>query len=167
MDTERDIGEVVFRSPTFGALSFDGTIRHIVGFIRDCPNDSYKIIVGTDSASREPTTLVTAITVLRRGKGGIYFWTESKEKSYHTLRDRIVAESVASITLGQEVRSRLGDLLGNEFFWEGNEIHADVGKNGPTKDIAESIAGMIKGYDFEPVIKPYSFGAFTVADRLT
>jgi len=167
MEGNGNIQEVVFRSPTFGALSFDGVLERIIFFIRAHPGDSYKVIVGTDSASADPTTLVSAITVWRIGKGGIFFWTESQKKTYKTLRDRIIAEAVASIMLGQELRSRLRDSLGSEFFWDGNEIHADVGKNGPTKDIAESIAGMIKGYDFEPVIKPYSFGAFAVADRLT
>ena len=81
---------------------------------------------------------------MRKGKGGIFFWTESAEKTYRTLRDRIVAEAVASIMLGQEVRSRLRDALGNEFFWDGNEIHADVGKNGPTKDIVDSIAAGVR-----------------------
>jgi len=167
MGGNENLESITFRSPTFGALSFDGAIDRIVLYIKESPRNSYKVIVGTDSASATPTTLVTAITVLRKGKGGIFFWTESAEKTYRTLRDRIVAEAVASIMLGQEVRSRLRDALGNEFFWDGNEIHADVGKNGPTKDIVDSIAGMIKGYDFEPVIKPYSFGAFAVADRFT
>lgn len=167
MGGNENLANITFRSPTFGTLSFDGALDHIVSYIKERPRDSYKVIVGTDSASAAPTTLVTAITVWRRGKGGIFFWTESQEKIYATLRDRIIAEAVASIMLGQEVRSRLRDLLGNEFFWDGNEIHADVGKNGLTKDIVEAIAGMIKGYDFEPVIKPYSFGAFAVADRFT
>jgi len=155
MGENENLERITFRSPTFGVLSFDGAIDRIVLYIKESPRDSYKVIIGTDSASATPTTLVTAITVWRRGKGGIFFWTESAEKTYRTLRDRIVAEAVASI------------MLGNEFFWDGNEIHADVGKNGPTKDIVDSIAGMIKGYDFEPVIKPYSFGAFAVADRFT
>ena len=167
MGENENLANITFRSPTFGALSFDGALDHIVSYIKESPRDSYKVIVGTDSASAAPTTLVTAITVLRSGKGGIFFWTESAEETYVTLRDRIIAEAVASIMLGQEVRSRLRDSLGNEFFWDGNEIHADVGKNGLTKDIVEAIAGMIKGYDFEPVIKPYSFGAFAVADRFT
>ena len=158
---------LTFRSPTFGVLTFDGVLEHIVSFIEAHPHDSYKVVVGSDSASAHPTTIVTAITVWRKGRGGIFFWTESEERMYHTLRDRIVAEAVASITLGQEVRAHLKDLLRDEFFWDGNEIHADVGKNGPTRELAESIAGMIKGYDFEPVIKPFSFGAFAVADRMT
>ncbi len=167
MGENENLRRITFRSPTFGVLSFDGAIERIVLYIKESPRDSYKVIIGTDSASAAPTTLVTAITVWRRGKGGIFFWTESAEKTYKTLRDRIVAEAVASIMLGQEVRSRLRDSLGNEFFWDGNEIHADVGKNGPTRDIVEAITGMIKGYDFEPIIKPYSFGAFAVADRFT
>ncbi len=167
MANSRAMQEIIFQSPTYGVLSFEGVMDRIAGYVKEYPRDEYKVVVGTDSASADPTRLVTAITVWRKGKGGIFFWTKSKEHSYHTLRDRIIAEAVASITLGQEVRSRLRDILGNEFFWDGNEIHADVGRNGLTRDIVDAIAGMIKGYDFEPVIKPYAFGAFVIADRMT
>ena len=83
------------------------------------------------------------------------------------MRDRIWQEAIASITLAQEFRSCLTDMLGNDFFWEGNEIHVDIGLNGPTKELIDSVVGMIKGYNFTPVIKPYSFGASIVADRHT
>ncbi|MEK7083182.1 MAG: ribonuclease H-like YkuK family protein [Patescibacteria group bacterium] len=43
----------------------------------------------------------------------------------------------------------------------------DIGPNGPTKELIDGVVGMIKGYDFVPVIKPYSFGASIVADRHT
>ncbi len=70
-----------------------------------------------------------------------------------------------SITLAQELRSRLQEHL-EETFWN-NQIHIDVGKNGPTKELIDTVVGMVKGYGFEAVIKPDSFGASTVADRHT
>jgi len=83
------------------------------------------------------------------------------------MRDRIWDEAISSIMLAQEFRSRLGDVLGDGSFWEGNEIHVDIGPNGPTKELIDGVVGMIKGYHFTPVIKPYSFGASIVADRHT
>lgn len=159
--------DLIFHSPTYGLLSFDEMIGRIVEFIKKEPDRSYKIIVGTDSASATHVSLVTAVTVWRRGRGGIFFWTRSEEKFYYTLQSRITAEALSSIMLGQEIRSRFKDILGDEFFWDGNEIHVDVGHNGPTREIVESIKGMIRGYNFEPVIKPDSFCASVVADRQT
>jgi predicted RNase H-related nuclease YkuK (DUF458 family) len=73
-----------------------------------------------------------------------------------------------SITLTQALRSALRDKLGEEFFWDGKiSVHLDVGTNGPTKDLVDSVVGIVKGYGFEAVIKPDSFGAFVVADRHT
>ena len=61
--------------------------------------------------------------------------------------------------------------IGEEIFWDERVkfscIHIDVGVNGPTKDLIDGISGMVKGYGFVPVIKPYSYGAFVVADKHT
>jgi predicted RNase H-related nuclease YkuK (DUF458 family) len=73
-----------------------------------------------------------------------------------------------SITFVQELKSRLKDRLGEEFFWDNKiTVHLDVGKNGPTKDLIETVVGMVKGFGLEAVIKPDSFGAFVLADRHT
>lgn len=159
--------EIKFHSPTSGLLTIDEALLEIVKFVRLQPERFYKIIVGTDSEASSPVGLVTAITIWRVGNGAIHFWTKSEERAFHSLRDRITQEAINSIMLAQELRSRLQHTLGDEFFWEGNEIHVDIGEKGPTRELIDMIKGMIKGYNFEPVIKPYSFGASIVADRHT
>ena len=159
--------EETFYSEHRGAMPLDGVMDAIAAFVKKEPARFYKIIIGTDSEASSPSSLVTAITIWRVGNGAIHFWTKSEERKFATLRDRIVQEAINSITLAQEMRSRLQRVLGDEFFWDGNEVHVDIGENGPTKDLIDSITGMIRGYNFEPVIKPYSFGASIVADRHT
>ncbi len=139
----------------------------IMAFVKSQPERFYKIIIGSDSAASSPVSLVTAVTVWRVGNGAIHFWTKSEERKFATLRDRVWQEAIMSITLAQEFRSRLQEVLGDEFFWDGNEIHVDIGHNGPTKEMIDSVVGMIKGYNFVPVIKPSAFGASAVADRHT
>lgn len=139
----------------------------IVNFIKKEPQRFYKIIIGTDSEASSPVSLITAVTIWRVGNGAIHFWTKSAERKFGSLRDRIWQEAISSITLAQEVRARLQKVLGDDFFWDGNEVHVDIGKNGPTKDLIDGVVGMIRGYNFEPVIKPYAFGASVVADRHT
>lgn len=158
---------ISFFSEQLGVIDLDRVLDEIVAFISAKPERFYKIIIGTDSEARPSTHLVTAVTIWRVGNGAIHFWTKSEEKKFGSMRDRIWQEAISSITLAQEMRSRLQDALGNDFFWEGNEIHVDIGPNGPTKELIDSVVGMIKGYNFTPVIKPYSFGASIVADRHT
>ena len=159
--------EIIFHSQSKGILSLEETMGEVVMFVRTQPKRFYKIIVGTDSDASSPASLVTAVTVWRIGNGAIHFWTKSEEKNFHSLRDRLTQEAINSITLAQEVRSRLQTLLGDEFFWDGNEIHVDIGERGPSRELIDTIKGMIKGYNFTPVIKPYAFGASVVADRHT
>lgn len=149
-------------------LSFDDLIDKVISYIKEQPNKKYAIIVGSDSAAEENCRFVTAISVLRVGNGGRYFWTKSKEVFCPTLHDRIYKETMQSITLTQELRSRLKDKLGEEFFWDNKiNVHIDVGRKGPTRDLVDRVVGMVKGFGFEAVVKPDSFGAFVVADRHT
>lgn len=161
------IHETEFYSQSLGRLSFDGVIYEIVDFVKKNPERFYKIIIGSDSEASSPASLVTAVTIWRVGNGAIHFWTKSEERKFPSLRDRVFQEAINSITLAQEIRSRLQKVLGDEFFWDGNEVHVDIGENGPTRDLIDSVVGMIKGYNFQPVIKPDAFGASIVADRHT
>lgn len=156
----------VFFNILGASLPFDEVIGAIFEFVKSNPKRKYKIIVGTDSAARSEVNFVTAITIWRIGNGGIYFWTRSEMIKCHDLRERIYREAMQSITLAQELRGRLQEKLGHEFFWD-DQIHIDVGANGPTREFIDAVVGMVRGHGFDAVIKPYSFGASIVADRHT
>ncbi len=157
-----------FHSWSNGTLTLGEVFREIVRYVAEQPERSYRIIVGSDSAARNPVSLVTAVTIWRIGNGGRHFWVVSEKKTFHTLRDRIYEEAVQSITLAQELRSGLRDKLGEEFLWDDKiQVHIDVGENGPTRDLIDQVVGMVKGFGFEAVIKPGAFGASQVADRHT
>lgn len=161
------MSEAVFHNVNSGRFTLDQLVDEIKSFVMLNPKRFYKIIIGTDSSSSSPVSLITAVTIWRVGNGAVHFWSKSKERNFSTLRDRIWQEAIVSITLAQEIRSRIQKKFGDDFFWDGNEIHVDIGENGPTKDLIDSVSGMIRGYNFEPVIKPYAFGASVVADRHT
>ncbi|MDP3779265.1 MAG: ribonuclease H-like YkuK family protein [bacterium] len=159
--------DIFFHTETKGTLNFEQALGEIKAFIDASPDRLYKIVIGSDSEAKGVSSIVTAVTIWRIGNGAIHFWTKSEQKKFGSMRDRIWDEAISSIMLAQEFRSRLGDVLGDGSFWEGNEIHVDIGPNGPTKELIDGVVGMIKGYHFVPVIKPYSFGASIVADRHT
>lgn len=157
-----------FKSWTKGTLTLDRVFDEIIVYIHAQPERRYQIIVGSDSEARSPVSLVTAVTVWRVGNGAVHFWVESEKKAFRTLRDRIYEEAMQSLTLAQEIRSGLRDRLGEEFLWDEKiQVHLDVGVNGPTRDLIDQVVGMVKGFGFQPVIKPDAFGASQVADRHT
>ena len=156
----------VFFNIVGGTFGLEEVVGAIFSFVKSSPQSKYKIIVGTDSAAKSEVNFVTAVTIWRVGNGGIYFWTRSEKVNCHNLRERIYQETIHSITLAQELRGRLKEKLGDEFFWD-DQIHIDVGENGPTREFIDTVVGMVKGYGFDAVIKPYSFGASIVADRHT
>lgn len=158
---------ILFSTQDKGTMPLPGVVADIAAFVRSQPERFYKIIIGSDSEAASTASIVTAITVWRVGNGAIHFWTAAEQKHFAVMRDRIWAEAIRSITLAQEVRGRLEAELGDDFFWDGNEVHVDIGEQGPTRELVDSVTGMIRGYNFIPVIKPYSFGASIVADRHT
>ncbi|MBI2097238.1 MAG: hypothetical protein HYT40_03795 [Candidatus Sungbacteria bacterium] len=161
--------EKIFQSAsTAHPLTLAEVMREIAGYINEKPTHRYEIIIGSDSAGFEerPVAIVTAVTVRRVGNGGRYFYLRGEPKLFRQIRDRIYAEAMSSITLAQEIRSRLRELLGDDIFWQ-DQIHIDVGEKGLTRNFVDEVVGMIRGFNFMAVIKPGSFGASTVADRHT
>ncbi len=160
--------ESVFHSPSINkTLNLKEVIAEIVKYTKE-KNVKYKIFVGTDSAATNYTQFITAITALKVGNGGRYFWTKSEVQFCPTLQDRIYKETMKSITMVQELKNGLKEFAGENFLLNREiVIHIDVGENGPTKSLIETVVGMVKGYGFQAVIKPDSFCAFAVADRHT
>jgi len=149
-------------------IDFNEMIGELIKYIQENKKVEYKITVGTDSNASPWAQFVTAVAVLRVGNGGRYFWTRSEKIFCPSLASRIYKETMQSITFTQELKNRLKEKLGEEFFWNNQiSVHIDVGQKGPTKDLIDGVVGMVKGYGFEAVIKPYSFCAFVVADRHT
>ena len=157
-----------YNSTIKNKIGFDELIREIISYVAEEPVSSYQITIGTDSPGVENTFFVTAITILRVGNGGRYFWTKTKRILCHNLQDRIYKEVIQSITFTQELKSRLKKELGEEYFWDDKiTVHIDVGKNGSTRDLIDGVVGMVKGYGLKAVIKPEAFCACCVADKHT
>jgi uncharacterized protein len=162
MDTE----EYIFSDISGKRYRLTDVLERTHLFIADKPRERYQIIIGSDSHPANTVQFITAITIRRIGNGGIYFWTRSAPEVCHTLRDRIYREVMHSIMLAQELRGRLKEVLGDEYFWN-DQVHIDVGELGETRNLVSGVVGMVAGYGFEAVIKPDAFGACVVADRHT
>lgn len=157
-----------FYSPTSGPLLLPQVLEAIRLYIEEKPERSYEIIVGCDSSATEDPSFPVAIVLLRKGMGGRFFLKRIAypRRKFYSLQERILNEVVLSCELALWLREELKKTLdGATYTFE--YIHADVGQHGPTKEMIKDVTGMIRGNGFEPVIKPFSFAASSVADRFS
>lgn len=153
-----------FESPTKGRLSFEQMFGDVEEFVEQDPRARYKLIVGTDSQVREKICFVTAVVILRVGKGGRFYYIKEFEKIQIGLKQRIFLETSRSLALA----SKLAERLAADGMADLNvEIHLDVGEDGRTRDVIREVVGMVTGSGFDARIKPESYGASTVADKYT
>lgn len=155
-----------FTSPSRGKISFHDLFEDLVAYTNEYPDESYKLIIGTDSHSflNDHVIFVTAVIVHRVGKGGRFFYHKQKTRYMESLRQRIYYETFLSL----EVATRLTEKLAqNNELHLNVEIHLDVGEKGETRNIIKEVVGMVIGSGYQARIKPYSYGAATVADRFT
>jgi uncharacterized protein len=154
-----------YHSPSKGKMSLDQVIREIKRYIKEMPDHEYKIVVGSDSFPSGSIDYVTAIVVHRKGRGGRYFWLrEHKPGKTPTLRNRMYEEVTRSISTTQEVIEKFGPTAIEK---HDVEVHIDVGKAGPTREMISEVVGMVKGNGFVAKTKPDSYAASTIADKYT
>lgn len=156
----------IFHSPTKGKIKLSDLAKEISEFVSS--GEKYQLVVGTDSngARNSDADFVTAIIIHRVGRGGRYFWRRSAGgRVFHTLRDRIYNEVVLSLQTAQEILVQFKNVLELEEL--DLQIHIDVGKNGPTREMIKEVVGMVRGNGFKAKIKPYAYGASNIADRHT
>lgn len=92
-----------FISPTKGRLSFEEVFADIMAYAAESPDDSYRLIVGTDSQIRDGTCFVTALIVHRLGKEAA-FSTPAAMKTMCALRQRIFFEASLSLSVASASR---------------------------------------------------------------
>lgn len=156
----------MYHSITYGDLQFKDVNHRILKFIEADPESRYRIIIGADSQEKNAnqTDFVTAIIVHRIGTGGIYFWRRKVDKTKRVLRQRIYEEAFMALQTAQEF---LESFKQNGIKSYELEIHVDIGKKGPTREIINEVVGMIRGSGFNVKTKPEAYGASKVADRHT
>jgi predicted RNase H-related nuclease YkuK (DUF458 family) len=146
-------------------MSLGQTIEQIQTFIEEEPKAQYKVIIGSDSQTNSLSTIfVTALIIQRIGKGSCFYYRKKKVKPMKDLTHRIYKETQSSIELIDELNnSGLTEMLSK---WP-MEIHIDIGKQGETRKLIQEVVGWVTSIGYIAKIKPYSFGASSVADKYT
>lgn len=173
MDIQNELNEV-FNSITHGQIKVDESIDIIKLFLEENPSAQYSLVIGTDSHEKnsfpngsKTVSLVTAVLVHRKGFGGKYFWKRKEISNIHSLREKIYAETLESLSFATIFVPLLKKTLNGKSPNYNLEIHIDVGEHGDTRDMIKEVVGMVTGNGFVAKTKPYAYGASYVADKHT
>lgn len=151
-------------SPTKGSMTYERMFDDVLNFVRQDPSSRYRLIIGTDSHTRDDLLFVTAVIIHREGKGARYYYKKRHQRKITSLRQKIFYETSLSLATA----SKLAESLAHSGFHGMDvEIHLDVGPRGDTKDLIRDVVGMVVGSGFDAKIKPNSYGASKVADKYT
>lgn len=157
-----------FHNPSLGQLGFAQVIQEIKTYLEEAPDLRYRLVIGTDSQTKNKEVgFVTAIVVHRIGFGGRYFWQKKKIDNIQSLRHKIYTETTLSLNLATVFVPKLKDALNGKTLSYDLEIHIDVGERGETREMIKEVVGMVSGNGFKAKTKPESYGASTIADKHT
>lgn len=132
-------------------------------------NDSmveYEIGVGTDSQIiKNGYRFVTVLCVYLKGKGGMFYYLSDLRTDHHYTAQNKKARMFDEVGVSIEVANLLFEKTGLP-----STIHIDASPEA-NKHFTSSIVEQLKGYaiscGFETKIKPESYCANALADRLT
>lgn len=168
--------EKIFTRGNGQKVTYSEMIAVIAKYIAAQPNASYELSVGTDSQNHKQTHMVEVITVHRVGDGGIFFYIESYIRRINVLKQKIYEETRRSLenaigfvdALAYELIDYDIDL--QEMFDRKQVtfgVHADIGHAGQTSELINEISKWIQSLKIDVVIKPDSYAASGVANKLS
>lgn len=160
-------------SPTYGNVE----IKNVVEIINDYFNKTkeyntpFNIVVGTDSQNHSDTKVVAVIVAQREGHGGIYFYDVEHVNRIQDVRQKLNYETQKSLTYADELIKIIedNDKYSEMFLNSSFSIHVDAGHSnlGKTKELIPSLVGWIKSCGYDCSVKPDSFAASSVANKIS
>ena len=132
-------------------------------------NSEYEcaVFVGTDSQTFSGTKVISVVAVHEIGHGGFWFHTVDWTKRYGkaNLQEKIAEETKRSIVLGKKV---INFIQKNNIVCD-FKIHADIGRGkfSKTEEMIKWVVPMIEAEGFQAEVKPNSWCASSIADRVS
>ena len=131
----------------------------------------YNIIIGTDSQNHAKTKVVNVICLTCGGHGGIFFYEITRIPLIRDVRIKLQTETNESLNTA----TKLVELLESDKQYEEMlfacpiSIHIDAGNSpkGKTRELIPEIVGWVRACGYECKVKPDSFCASSIADRIS
>lgn len=148
--------------PSGGWTTLSGSaVADVIEAVRALVGDEERIVhIGTDAQHRGYNTdFVTVIAVLNPGKGGRVFYRRERTRRTRSLAQKLFREAELSIA----VATALSEEIAQEIV-----VHIDANQDlrHRSSDYVQALAGMVVGYGFKVAVKPNSWCATHVADRV-
>ena len=138
-----------------------GPIPDVVAAVRDLTADTRVVVhIGTDSQeSARHTDYVTVIAALTPGHGGRVFYRHRTTTRTKSLAQRLFREAELSLEIAHELQRAIGCEI---------TVHVDANEDERhrSSNYVQALAGMVVGNGFRVHLKPDSWCATHVADRL-
>ncbi len=163
----------MFNSQTYGKLNMNGVAESLKDFYERTKqfDTLFQITVGTDSQSfANETKIVSVIAAHREGHGGVFFYEVTHLDKISNVKRKLTEETSRSLATATE----LVEVLENDGYKTLRDnslisIHVDAGwsDKGKTKELIPMLVGWIKATGFDPLVKPDSYAASSIADRIS
>ena len=131
----------------------------------------FNLTIGTDSQNFSDTKVVVVVAMQCVGHGGIFFYEIKHVDRLQDVRMKLNFETNLSLLKADRIlqlieeKPEYSELYLNTSF----AIHVDAGfnPNGKTKDLVPEIVGWIKACGYECVVKPDSYAASSIANKIS
>ena len=163
-----------FHSYTYGRVNLSDIANHLLEFYNKNKvyNADFTITIGTDSQNFHDTTkIVNVISIICKGHGGIFFYRVSHLNFISDIRTKLREETSMSLEIAEELVNILQD---NEMYHEiflniPIQLHIDAGNTdkSKTKTLVSELVGWVVASGYEACIKPESYAASSIADRIS
>lgn len=145
-------------------LSFVDAVDVLAAFYNESPDDTYCLIVATDSQPhRQYSVFATSIILHRVGKGATFVVKRDKVAGKMHMRPRIWEEARRSIEMAHKFVEWLEPRISKN---NNVEIHIDTSPKGKTRDMIRALVGFVESQGFTARVKPDAPGV-RVADRFS
>jgi predicted RNase H-related nuclease YkuK (DUF458 family) len=158
------------QSITYGEVSIKEIVDIIEKRVNERPYSNFQVVVGTDSQNFDKTKIVLVIALLEETKGGIFFYEITRVKKITNLKNKLYKETQMSLDCATELMQAFEDKYdesGFDYTQIHFSIHVDAGFKGDTREVIPEIVGWVKSCGYEVHIKPESFVASSIADKLS
>lgn len=163
----------MFRTGKGQEIAFADICKRMMDFyVKSKEYDShYNIIIGTDSQNHDKTKIVSVVCITCAGHGGIFFYEITREKLIKDVRQKLQTETALSLNLATAIVEQLeSDRIYEEMYLNCPiSIHVDAGNSpkGKTAELIPEIVGWIKACGYDAFVKPESFVASSIADKIS
>lgn len=162
----------MYKSETYGKLELEQVPYKIKEYYEKMKHygTQFKVTIGSDSQTFDTLKLVNVIAIVCEGHGGIFFYEITRLPRTNDVRQKLTTETNESLS----VALKLTEILEQAEFAELRDaiqlaIHIDAGWNpkGKTKDLIPELVGWIRACGYNCEVKPDSFVASTIADKIS